>query len=185
MSAKVLTHARRLAATSIVIALIGAFPGAQTAAAQGPTESDVKAALIYKFLPLIEWPGLSPTAPLVMCVISDTGVAASLADIVKGKTVSAHTIEVRQVRDPGASAGCHVVFVAGTEIRRFTSGLTALRTSPFLTISDGGDFARAGGIIEFFIENGRMKFSINTDAMNRSGLQISSQLLRLARIVRD
>jgi hypothetical protein len=185
MSANVLIRVRRFAAASIVIALVAAFPGAPTAAAQAPSESEVKAALIYKFLPLVEWPGLAPTGPLVMCVISDNGVAAALTDIVKGKTVGAHTIEVRQVRDPGTSAGCHMVFVAGAEVRRFTSGLTAIRTSPFLTISDGGNFVRTGGIIEFFIENGGMKFSINTDAVNRSGLRISSQLLRHARIVRD
>lgn len=185
MSANVTTRIGRLAAASIVIALIAAFPGAPTAAAQAPSESDVKAALIYKFLPLVEWPGLAPTAPLVMCVASDSGVAASLADIVKGKMVDAHTIEVRQVRGPEASNGCHTLFVAGAEIRRFTSGLTAIRKSPILTVSDGGSFVTSGGIIEFGIENGRMKFSINTDAMSRSGLRISSQLLRLARIVRD
>jgi hypothetical protein len=185
MSANVLTPIRRFAAAGIVIALVAAFPGAPTATAQAPSESEVKAALIYKFLPQVTWPGLAPTAPIVTCVVSDSGVAASLSDIVKGKTVEAHTIEVRQLRDPGASAGCHVVFVAGAEIRRFTAGLTAIRTSPLLTISDGGNFAKSGGVIEFFVENGRMRFSINTDAMSRSGLQISSQVLRLARIVRD
>src|SRR5688572_21427310 len=63
MSANVLTPIRRFAAASIVIALVAAFPGAPTATAQAPSESEVKAALIYKFLPQVTWPGLAPTAP--------------------------------------------------------------------------------------------------------------------------
>src|SRR5688500_9311187 len=71
MSANMLTPVRRFAAASIVIALVAPIPVTPTAGAQGPSESDVRAALIYKFLPQVTWPGMAPTAPLVLCIISD------------------------------------------------------------------------------------------------------------------
>jgi hypothetical protein len=53
-----------------------------------------------------------------------------------------------------------------------------------LTISDGKGFAEAGGMIELYVEEGRMRFAINMGATERSGLHLSSRLLRLAKVIR-
>jgi hypothetical protein len=42
-----------------------------------------------------------------------------------------------------------------------------------------------GGTIEFTLEDSRVRFAINTDAVDRSGLKFSSKLLALAKIVHD
>ena len=54
-----------------------------------------------------------------------------------------------------------------------------------LTVSDGKGFAQTGGIIELFIEDGRMRFAINLDAMEQTGVRLSSRLLGLAKVVRN
>ena len=69
--------------------------------------------------------------------------------------------------------------------RRSADGLDAIRTLPVLTVSDGKGFASAGGIIELYVEDGRMRFAINVDAAERTRLRISSRLLGLAKVVRD
>ena len=61
----------------------------------------------------------------------------------------------------------------------------AIKTLPVLTVSDGKGFSQAGGIIELYVEGGRMRFAINVDAAERSGLRLSSRLLGLAKVVRD
>jgi hypothetical protein len=63
--------------------------------------------------------------------------------------------------------------------------LSDIRTLPILTISDARDFSHAGGIIELYVEDGHMRFAINVDAAERTGLRISSRLLGLAKVVRD
>ena len=45
-------------------------------------------------------------------------------------------------------------------------------------------FAQAGGMIELYVEGGRMRFAINMDAAERSGLRLSSRLLGLAKVIR-
>lgn len=52
-----------------------------------------------------------------------------------------------------------------------------------LSVSDATGFARTGGIIEFYVDSGRMRFAINVDAAQRSGLRLSSRLLGLATII--
>lgn len=54
-----------------------------------------------------------------------------------------------------------------------------------LTIGEPDGFAAMGGCIGFVVGDERVQFEINPDAANRGDLKISSQLLRLAKIVRD
>ena len=60
-----------------------------------------------------------------------------------------------------------------------------MKGAPVLTVGDGDGFARGGGMIGLFVEDGRMRFAINPNAAQRAGLRLSSQLLKLARIVKE
>jgi hypothetical protein len=51
-----------------------------------------------------------------------------------------------------------------------------------LTVSDTDGFLDAGGMIQFLIENGHVRFAINVDATSRAKLKLSSKLLSLARV---
>ncbi|MCH9638966.1 MAG: YfiR family protein [Betaproteobacteria bacterium] len=50
-----------------------------------------------------------------------------------------------------------------------------------LTIGEVPDFLSAGGMIKFFIEDDRVYFAINIDAIAERDMMLSSQLLKLAR----
>jgi hypothetical protein len=80
---------------------------------------------------------------------------------------------------------CHLLFIAGAETLAAAGGLDGLKPLPILTVSDGKDFSRATGIIELYVEDGRLRFAINVDAADRSGVRLSSRLLGIARVVRN
>ena len=42
-----------------------------------------------------------------------------------------------------------------------------------------------GGIIGMYIEGDKVRFEANPDAAQRAGIKLSSQILKLARIVKD
>jgi len=63
--------------------------------------------------------------------------------------------------------------------------LESVAGKPVLTVSDLDRFAAHGGVADFFVENGTMRFSINLEAAQRNGIRLSSKLLSLARIVKD
>ena len=52
-----------------------------------------------------------------------------------------------------------------------------------MTVADTSGFLDAGGMIQFFSENDRVRFAINVDATGRAKLKMSSKLLSLARVV--
>lgn len=53
-----------------------------------------------------------------------------------------------------------------------------------MTVGETEQFTRLGGIIGFFIEEDAVQFVINLTAADRAGIKFSSQLLKIAKIVK-
>lgn len=168
----------------IALALAGA-PRDVAAQITPMSDSAVKGAFLYNFAKFTEWRSSGPDAPLVLCVIEDAAMANALKDTVRAKRIDGHVLEVRQLSNDQQVGSCAIVFVPSSETRSSLAALQAVKRQPVLTVSDGKGFANADGIVEFFAEDGRIRFAINTDAADRAGLHLSSRLLGLARIVRD
>jgi len=52
-----------------------------------------------------------------------------------------------------------------------------------LTVGDTKGFAELGGIINFVLDNDRVRFEVNRKAAEQAGLKISSKLLIVAKLV--
>ncbi len=151
-------------------------------------ELRLKSAFLYKFLHYAEWP---PDAlggagdPIALCVIADDALAEVLDEAVRGRTSHERPLVVRRVAAADADEHCHVLFVGASEPERIDRVLDAFAERPTLTVGDAEGFAGRGGMINFVRRGARLGFEINRDAVARAGLQLSSQLLKLARLVPD
>ena len=128
---------------------------------------------------------MPPSAAIVLCIVRGDAIAAALVDIVKGQTISGHALEVWRAHESPSWQSCHLLYIPDSEIRKAADGLAAIKTLPVLTVSDGKDFSQGNGIVELFVEAGRMRFAINMDAAEGSGLRLSSRLLGLAKVTRN
>ena len=180
----------RIGVTSIgLAAILCAAPalagGAPVGGADVAADVAVKAAFLYNFAKFTEWPALPPGGPLVLCVVGGDAIAAALVETVKGQNISGHALEVWRPQESSSWRSCHLLFIADAETRKSAGGLAGIKTLPVLTVSDGKDFSQGRGIIELFVEGGRMRFAINMDAAEGSGLRLSSRLLGLAKVTRN
>ena len=148
-------------------------------------DAALSAAFVFNFAKFTDWPKLPSAAPIMACVYGDDAIAVALTDLVRGQNISGHAIEVRTSKDEAALRLCQVLFVAAAEIRRLQATLASLGALPVLTVSDSTGFALTGGIIEMYVDDGKMRFAINVTAVERSGLHLNPRLLGLARIVRS
>jgi len=157
------------------------FCGVSAAAAQGnPVEYAVKATYLYKFAPFVEWPqsaALEPAADLTLCVVGDDAFGAVLEQAVRGQRVDTHSLTVRRLTVLTPDAGCRVAFLSGPQLE---TNLAIATGTPILTVTDGAPSATVRGIINFVIENNRVRFQIDNEAALKNGLVISSKLLSLA-----
>jgi hypothetical protein len=76
--------------------------------------------------------------------------------------------------------GCRMLFIDAAAARDGSRPPPANPATPVLTVGEGSEFLRSGGMIELFSENNRLRFNVNVAAARRAGLTISSNLLQLA-----
>jgi hypothetical protein len=171
-----------MAVPAIVVSLAAAT-GAS--AQEPPLEYQVKAAFLYNFTQFVEWPPDAfpgPTAPMTLCVAGVNPFGALLDQLVAGEVHDGRRFAVRRVTPAGDFTGCHVLFVPRTERARTAAILARARGPATLTVGEFPEFLAAGGIVNFFLEENKVRFEIQQAAAERAGLRISSRLLRLARV---
>lgn len=165
-----------------LLAAMVSLCSAGAATADSPSEAAVKAAFVYNFAKFVEWPAGASAEPHSEVRICTAGLGAELSNSVTaldGKSVQARIVSVKRDVKVADMEACQLLML-GTTARGFAE--SARDKAGLLTVSDVKGFAAAGGIIELFAEDGKIRFEINTRAAQRAGLRISSQLLKLARI---
>ena len=175
-------------ATRVVAVVAAGLMSVSEAAASQPApaiESDIKAAFLYNFAKYVSLPraALAPGDPFRICVIADPDFVKRLDAIVAGESIDGHKV-AREIPDgPAHIRRCQVLFVSARDFDRVRGVIAAAQGAPVLTVSDAPEFLARGGAIEFVREEDRIRFDVNLPEAQKSGLSISSRLLRVARRV--
>ncbi len=151
---------------------------------RNPTEYEVKAAYIYYFAKFVNWPDdafAAPNAPLTVGVLGDNEFASLLETVVKEKTVQDRSISVRLLKWPSDLRSCHILYISASELKRFKQITEQLGARPVLTITEADSASQTKGIMNLFVDSGKVQFEIDITGADKAHLQISSKLLRLAR----
>ena len=169
-------------AARLVVGLVLLAAG-QAPAGPATLEYEVKAAFVYNFAKFVDWPAAAfsdPAAPLTVCVLGADPFGAILDETVKGEQLERHPLAVARYRDAPPPGACHLLFVSASEERRYAALLAAVDGRRTLTVGDTISFLDAGGYLAFFLDNGRVRFAVNSELAGSSGLKVSSKLLRVA-----
>lgn len=166
------------------VALLAARPAAgQTVQASA---AEVQAVFLFNFAQFVEWPAeafADTHAPLVIGILGKDPFGSFLDETVRGETVRGRGFKIIRYRRLDEVNGCHILFISRSETKRLEEILAAVRDRPILTVSNGDDFARSGGIIRFILEHSKIRLSIDLEAAQAARLTFSSKLLRSAEIV--
>ncbi len=154
---------------------------------QEVADDEIKAALVFRFPVYVRWPDaiLNDKVKTFECRILGKGRLSELLGHFDGEKIMGKTIHVKRISTIEALEGCHMLFIASSEDKNLMSFLKAIEGKPILTVGDMKGFAQKGGVINFIRKKDSVHFEINREAGNRAGLNISSKLLRLAKIVKD
>jgi hypothetical protein len=172
--------------TSLALALVALLlAGVVRVYAQDVTEVSLKGVFIFNFARFTEWPSESMSSSSVVsaCVVGDRAVGEALKRSVSRQTLNGRTIVVSILEPNVAIPSCHFLYLSGVARPRMAEIVYNLHDAPVLTVSDDEAFLKLGGMIQVFIENGKMRFRINPKSAKRARLQLSSRLLALADLV--
>jgi hypothetical protein len=157
------------------------------APAQAPGDARLKARLTLSLARFTQWSPAafaSPGDPLSVCVLHGSEALAAAFSELAGQTAAGHPVRVLLNPDklPGA---CHVLFVHETADRAGAAALATAAALPILTVGDAEGFAARGGMVELVNVNDAIKLDVNMRALRAAQLGLSSQVLKLARQVRE
>lgn len=172
--------------TLVCAAALGAV--GRTPASANTKEYEVKAAFLFNFAQYVDWPSsafLSDGAPIVIGIVGKDSFGSIVEQTVKGKSVKGRSFVVRRLTWGQAVKDCHILFISGSEKDKSEQINDLLKGEPVLTVGEISGFAKKGGIVNFVVENNKVRFEINPEAAKRAKLSISSRLLSLAKIVSD
>ncbi len=155
------------------------------AQAASPTEYDVKAAYLFNFMRFVEWPSgaLNEEGVLHICVLGEDPFGGALDATLAGAKIAGRNVTAVHIAEPEESRQCRILFISSSEDSRLREILLALDGAPVLTVSDVPHFVERGGMIQFTLDRGKVRFEINLAVSSSAGLVLSSDLLKLAKRV--
>jgi hypothetical protein len=179
--------ARRRISPLLMLFLMLASAGRSFAAdPQMLSEYQIKAAFFFNFTRFVEWPEtafVTATAPILACVAGETPLTDLVIDVVAGKVVNGRAVSIRRVKVSDDLRRCNLLFISAAEERRADEILAGLKKTSTLTVGETPGFAQAGGMINFSIQENKVKLELNLDATTRAGLKVNSKLIAVSRLV--
>ncbi len=148
-------------------------------------EDKLKAVFIYNFTKYIQWANNDTSGTFKIGVIGDSEIIIPLKEIGEKELVNNKKIEIKHCQNIWDIKDCNILFISASEKNQLQDILNKVEYENILTVSDSSGFAYEGVAINFVIVEGKLKFEINSNAINKAGLQVSSHLLKLAILIEN
>lgn len=146
-------------------------------------EYQIKAAFLFNFAKFVDWPPeafSSANSPIVIGVLGKNVFGHYLADTIRGKTVNNRRFEFKEFASVTEATNCQILFISPSINDNLPTVVKELHNASILTVGEADQFIKAGGMINFTIEDSKIHFQISDEAARKAGLKISSKLLSLA-----
>lgn len=148
---------------------------------QVPLEYQVKAVYIYKLLKFIDWPerniSLKGSFPAIG-VYGDSPLIEGLSEL-KAK-IPNFKPQIIRLDSIDELPFLNVLFVSESENLNQKKIIAALGGKPVVTFGEEESFLQNGGMVNFLIEEGKVRFDINLREFKASGIHLSSRALKAA-----
>jgi hypothetical protein len=174
---------RRLTLSAVLLSVLLAVGGERTRAQTTAEEYRVKAAFIFHFAQLVDWPPDAQTGTdnsLFLCTLGADPFQGVLEGTVAGKAIGNRVVRIRHLGEPEDIRACQILFLSKAQSKRIPMLVTNLHNAPVLTVGETAGFLDAGGMIDFLLDENKVRFTINLDAAESARLKIGSRLLILA-----
>ena len=153
---------------------------------------EVKAAFVLNIARFVSWPELSFAGdddPVNLCLLEDEALLSATASIAD-RRVKGRPLAIRTLSEFGLVAGsfCHLFYIGKNNLEAFElayrpkSG-AAILTIVDLTLAENTSSGQLPAVVSLVRKGEGVGLEVNPGLAKSQGLELSSQLLELARIV--
>jgi hypothetical protein len=168
------------------VGLLASGPALRCLAVGQPrmSEDKLEASMLLQLTRFVVWPQTQPSASNIrICVHGSERLTGALKSISQNEVVQGKPVTVTNIVRANALSGCDVAWFGALSEREFEAVNSTATRNAVLTVSDLETFTARGGMVGLVPRDGRMSIEINREASEQAGLQFSSKVLRLARLV--
>ncbi len=149
-------------------------------------EYEVKAVFLFNFTNFIRWPEnvLSSTSTIKLCLVGEDSFEGTLDSVVSNERNTKHPVIVQKTSFPRDDlSSCHILFVSRSEQDNYSKIFASLAQKPVLTVGETDDFLEQGGMIEFYLQERRVRLSIALPKLRSAQLNANANLLKVAKVI--
>jgi len=156
-------------------------------ALEAEREYRTKADFLLNFIRYTTWPRESfrgEKAPFELLIVGSDPFGGRLLKTFEGKELHGRKVIVSSSRSVPKKIRAHLVFATDLKEGEMSKLMALCKRRGVLLIGDQKGLAERGGCADFFVKQGQVRFRVNPAEAKSRGLGISSQLLKLATLVK-
>jgi hypothetical protein len=138
---------------------------------------------IYNFTKYIQWPTEKQKGEFIIGVYGKSSMTKELETMAANRSVGNQKIVVKQVDGTSDAAECHVLFIPSSKSSNLSALKSQLDGKPILFITEKSGMAKEGSDINFILVDGKLKYEMNKSSLEKSGLKVMPDLVKLAILV--
>lgn len=177
----------RLRHALLAIILLPGFTGQMRAQTTSADEYDIRAAMLINLIQFVAWPAWKIDAAhpqLLICVLGFDSIGPIAERYAQNQRVEDKPLQVRHISSVEAAMSCNLLYVGVGEQKHVDPVADELAKRGVLTVSENSNATTPKQVIGLPSLNDHVHIDINLGAAQRTGLTISSKLLRLATVSR-
>lgn len=111
-------------------------------------ESTLKVAYLFQIANFVDWPGTGEdhSRPLRLCILGEDPFGTAI-DAIAGKKAKGRELALRRFDTADGIEDCLSLFIGASQGNRLEGILEILHGESVLTVGDGRDFVRCGGMV--------------------------------------
>ncbi|MFK3912833.1 DUF4154 domain-containing protein [Enterobacter cancerogenus] len=154
------------------------FMGQAAAVALTETDKSVRS-IVSGIVSYTRWPSLAGQP--VLCIYASSRYSQALSTRNEGQSVLPYTPVIVRNDQEALSATCDAIYFGSESPAKQLELISQYQGRALLLLSEQNPECIIGSAFCLIFEGGRVRFSVNLDALSRSGVRVNPDVLMLAR----
>lgn len=166
--------------------ILHAEPPRPTPSQPRPSQYDVEAAYLLnlgKFMHLAPGSQALRRNTFDICILGRDPMGGTIDELAANNSIDHQAVHILRESNVLDARTCAIVFISSHDELTIRDALSVLAGSDVLTVGDSPNFLQDGGMIQFVLEKDHVRFAVNLNAVEKTHIVLSSELLRVALFV--
>ncbi len=141
-----------------------------------------KAAYVYNFSQQMKWPDDQKSSEFIIGILDkDQTLANALKATTAKRTVGNQSIKIEVFKNTNDIKQCHILYVSGNQTGTLKKAIAMLGQFPTVVITENPNQTPAESVINLFIKNDKLAFTLNKDNAVFKKITVSEKLRLLSK----